>query len=89
MNNRKTKQATSSTSGAESSNLGESAARICEGMNLIVNELVRRLAPPAEVRQHFDNARIEVLKGLRAMMDARIAQIEKTAGRKGQKIDVE
>jgi hypothetical protein len=61
---------------------------IFQGLNLIFGELMRRLSPPQEVRRHFDAARVEVLKGMRALMDARIAQIEK-ANRKGEKINVE
>ena len=66
----------------------DGTARICEGLDLIFGEVMRRMAPPEQVRRHFDAARIEVLKGIRAMVDARIAHLEKT-NRKGEKIAVE
>ena len=51
-------------------------------------ELLRRLAPPEEARRHFQSARIEMLKGFRALIDARIERFSK-ATRKGEKIDLE
>jgi hypothetical protein len=50
--------------------------------------LLRRLGPPEPARRHFDAARLEFLKGLRALLDARIAQVSKR-GAKGEKINVE
>ena len=55
---------------------------------MLLRELIRRFGPPVEARRHFDVARIEFLKGLRAVLDARIAHISKGSP-KGQKIDVE
>jgi hypothetical protein len=40
------------------------------------------------VTKHFRNARVEVLKGIRQMIDYRIEQLERT-GQRGQKITVE
>jgi hypothetical protein len=53
-----------------------------------LTELFRRLGPPQEARRHFDTARLEFLKGLRALLDARIEQVSKTK-QKGEKINVE
>jgi hypothetical protein len=53
-----------------------------------LSDFLRRLGPPQEARRHFDTARMEVLKGIRAMIDARIAQLAKPQG-KGEKIPVE
>jgi hypothetical protein len=53
-----------------------------------LSELLRRLAPPAEARGHFDAARLEFLKGLRALLDARIEHVSKPRS-KGQKLRVE
>jgi hypothetical protein len=50
--------------------------------------LLRRLGPPEQARRHFDAARVEFLKGLRAVIDARIEQVSK-ANAKGQKISIE
>jgi hypothetical protein len=43
---------------------------------------------PANTREHFRNARIEVLKGMRSMLDARIEHLSQHA-EKGTKIAVE
>jgi hypothetical protein len=61
---------------------------LCLGTGPALSELLRRLGPPAEARKHFETARIEMLKGLRAILDARIEQVSKR-GRKGEKITVE
>jgi hypothetical protein len=48
------------------------------------------LGPPEEARQHFNAARLEFLKGLQAVLDARIAQVSKPATKtRGEKIKVE
>ena len=43
---------------------------------------------PEGTQEHFRNARIEVLKGIRSMLDARIDRLSKRA-QKGTKIVVE
>jgi len=43
---------------------------------------------PKDTRQHFRNARIEMLKGMRGMLDARIEHLSKHAA-KGTKVTVE
>ncbi len=43
------------------------AADICE--------LLRALAPPEEALGHFRSARLEVLKGVRAVIDSRIQRL--------------
>jgi len=50
--------------------------------------LLRRLGPPEQACKHFETARLEMLKGLRAILDARIEQASKR-DRKGEKIEVE
>ncbi len=61
---------------------------LCQGAGPVLSELLRRLGPPPEARAHFETARLEFLKGLRALLDARIAQCSK-AQAKGEKISVE
>ena len=61
---------------------------LCQGTGPLLSELLRRLGPPEPARRHFDAARIEFLKGLRAVLDARIAQVAQRAAR-GEKINVE
>ncbi len=55
---------------------------------LRLKECLRALELPPEVRQHFRNARIEVLKGMREMIDQRINRLSRT-GQHGTNIAVE
>ena len=43
---------------------------------------------PQDTREHFRNARVEILKGMRSMLDARIDHLSKHAA-KGTKIAVD
>ena len=54
----------------------------------MLSECLRRIGPPEEARRHFEAARVEFLKGLRAILDARIEHISKSES-KGEKIAVE
>jgi hypothetical protein len=76
--NKKTKKS-SRTSGAPC---------LCMGTGPALSDLLRRLGPPEQARRHFETARLEMLKGLRAILDARIEQVSKR-GRKGEKIEIE
>jgi hypothetical protein len=53
-----------------------------------VSELIDRLMPPQEARKHFSAARVEILKGLRAILDARIERVSRSSNR-GERITVE
>lgn len=44
---------------------------------------------PKNTREHFRNARIEVLKGMRSILDARIDKLSKHAQKQGTKVTVE
>jgi hypothetical protein len=56
----------------------------------MLTDVVRQFAPSAEVTQHFRAAHLEVLKGLRAMLDQHIAaQSAAPAHGQGTKIHVE
>jgi hypothetical protein len=61
---------------------------LCEGAGPALSDLLRRLGPPEEARRHFQAARLEVLKGLRALIDARLEHLSRST-RKGEKIRVE
>jgi hypothetical protein len=50
---------------------------------------LRSLEPSPEVCQHFRNARIEVLKGVRQMIDARIDYLNRKSQGAGKHIPVE
>lgn len=51
-------------------------------------DLLDRLTPPDEARNHFRAARAEFLKGVRALLDNRIEQLSRT-GQKGTTVPVE
>lgn len=61
---------------------------LCQGIGPALSELLHKLGPPGEARRHFETARVEFLKGLRVVLDARIEQCSKRAA-KGEKIKVE
>ncbi len=61
---------------------------LCQGIGPAMSDFLQRFGPPPEARQHFEAARVEFLKGLRALLDARIEQCSK-ARTKGEKINVE
>jgi len=61
---------------------------LCLGAGPLMSEFLRRLGPPEEARRHFESARLEILRGLRALLDARIERLSRTS-RKGEKIKVE
>jgi len=64
------------------------SACICRGAGPALSELLQRLGPPEAARAHFETARLEFLKGLRAVLDARIDRHTKARTR-GQAIKVE
>jgi hypothetical protein len=61
---------------------------LCQGAGAALSELLQRLGPPPQARRHFETARVEFLKGLRAVLNARIEQGSKPRA-KGEKISVE
>ena len=60
----------------------------CARFGAELDSLLRVLAPSDEVRQHFRNARIEVLKGLRSLLDERIHRLS-SERQKGTSVTVE
>jgi hypothetical protein len=44
---------------------------------------------PANTREHFRNARIEMLKGWRTMLDAKIDHLSKQQAQRGTKVTVD
>ena len=63
-------------------------ACLCQGAGPAMSDLLRKLGPPPAAKQHFDQARVEFLKGLRALIDARIEDLSKP-DTKGTKVSVE
>jgi hypothetical protein len=60
----------------------------CERIGEELANIVRALAPSEEVLAHFRAARVEVLKGLRAAIDAQIERATKEE-RKGRSVTIE
>jgi hypothetical protein len=58
------------------------------GVGPLVTEFAKKLGPSEEVSQHFRAARLEILKGLRAMLDEQIAGLAETP-KQGTKFTVE
>jgi hypothetical protein len=58
------------------------------GVGPIVTEFAKKLGPSEEVSQHFRTARLEILKGLRAMLDEQITGMSE-APKQGTKFSVE
>jgi hypothetical protein len=62
----------------------------CEEASGFLGETLRRMGPPKEARQRFDLARVEFLKGIRSLIDARIQRMEAAAqAPKGSSIPVD
>jgi hypothetical protein len=53
-----------------------------------IDNLLRSVIPSDDAVEHFANARVEVLKGMRAIIDARIERLS-SEGRKGVTIKIE
>lgn len=67
---------------------GEASTGPCARFGAELDTLLRSLAPSEDVRQHFTNARIEVLKGLRGLIDERIQRLS-TESQKGTSVPIE
>jgi hypothetical protein len=53
-----------------------------------VSEILDRITPPEAVINHFRNARIEILKGIRELLDHRIQSLAEKQT-KGTKLNVD
>lgn len=53
-----------------------------------IDNVLRCVMPSDQVIEHFSNARIELLKGIRAIVDARIDRLS-SEGKKGVSIKIE
>jgi hypothetical protein len=61
---------------------------VCGGAGPKLTTLAEMLLPSGEAAAHFRQAHLEVLKGLRALLDQRIESMSSQAGT-GYKVDVE
>ncbi len=60
----------------------------CMGAGPELFSMFKRLGPDS-ARRHFRNARIEMLKGMRELIDKRIADLAQHADTRGTKVTVE
>ena len=60
----------------------------CMRARQAVSYFARLFEPPGEARRHFREARIEVLKGIRELIDYRIETLSRTNA-KGARVTVE
>ncbi len=74
------------------SNMGQGAPLrdypVLDAVCMELKNILRAFEPAPEVTQHFRNARIEVLKGMRQIIDNRIAHLSRHA-EQGRNITVE
>jgi hypothetical protein len=61
----------------------------CERIGAGLANLLAAVTPSEEVRMHFRAARVEVLKGLRAALDARIERASTEDRQTGKSVTVE
>lgn len=61
---------------------------VCMGAGPEISQLLKRLGPGEAAESHFKAARVEFLKGLRAIIDRRIEDLSKSET-KGTKVSVE
>lgn len=62
---------------------------LCQELGPLLTDLLQRVGPPEPARRHFEAARLEFLKGVRAVIDARIEHVSKPRrAAKGEKINV-
>ncbi len=71
------------------SDANDRPACACGGAGPMVTEIFKRFGPGTEVMEHFRAAELEVLKGIRAMLDQQIASRSSEAPRQGTKITID
>jgi len=71
---------------------GAAGECLCSGagpaMSGIASRLLSEFGPSEPVRRHFAQARLEILKGLRALLDERIGELQKEPAR-GVKVTID
>ena len=60
----------------------------CSGVGPMFSRFARVFGPPESATQHFRQARIEILRGFRAIIDERIERLSRR-DRKGSRVVVE
>jgi hypothetical protein len=60
----------------------------CMGAGPELFAMFKKLGPDS-ARQHFRNARVEMLKGMRALIDQRIDELDQETETKGTKVTID
>ncbi len=68
---------------------GEKYPCLCMGLGPELTAMLQKLGVPEEVQEHFRNARVEMLKGVRAIIDKRIEHLSSARPAKGRTIPVD
>ncbi|HEX4230384.1 MAG TPA: hypothetical protein VHZ07_17035 [Bryobacteraceae bacterium] len=66
----------------------EQTESACKRIKQGLEDFVNMFLPPEEATKHFREARIEVLRGFRAILDARIERLSRS-GAQGTRVTVE
>lgn len=61
---------------------------VCGGAGPALTAFLKQMGPSESAKRHFDQARVEFLKGLRAIIDSRIESLSAREA-KGTKVAVE
>lgn len=61
----------------------------CETIRRGIEEAIEMLVPPESARNHFREARLEILRGVREVIDHRIERVSRTKSTGGTRIVVE
>ena len=78
---------TESSSSAKST-FERDADNLCDSLRQAFGHAANALLPPEEARRHFRQARVEVLKGFRELIDRRISHLNRDDN-KGTRVVVE
>ena len=74
---------------SEKENIRRQADCLSDAIRKGLEGVVETLVPPEAARNHFKEARIEFLRGLRAVIDHRIDRVSRTKTTGGTRIVVE
>ena len=85
-------ESTEPQSNTEKSSCSSGGPCVCAGagpaVSSVVSHLLKEFGPSEPVRRHFAQARLEILKGLRAILDERISAVQKEPAR-GVKVTID
>ena len=74
---------------AEATAQSTEANCLCAGFGPTLSKLAQAMAPPGAASEHFRQARIEMLKGIREVLNHRIETLSKRPETQGTKVTVE